>query len=89
MVLSTYLLLVQNHAIGFKLSTLGNSVLNRSEVWHFYEERFGNLSEMPHSDYKLITAANMKPKGTKNRRGKKIKLSLEDACDGCTKIIET
>ncbi|XAR49201.1 DNA-(apurinic or apyrimidinic site) lyase [Bertholletia excelsa] len=33
-----------------------------SEVWHFYEEWFGKLSEMPDSDYKLITAANMKPK---------------------------
>ncbi|KAJ0028744.1 hypothetical protein Pint_36576 [Pistacia integerrima] len=27
-----------------------------SEVWHFYEERFGKLSEMPYSNYKLITA---------------------------------
>ncbi|EYU33314.1 hypothetical protein MIMGU_mgv1a019757mg, partial [Erythranthe guttata] len=33
-----------------------------SEVWRFYEEWFGNLSEMPRSSYKLITAANMRPK---------------------------
>ncbi|KAE9467901.1 hypothetical protein C3L33_00187, partial [Rhododendron williamsianum] len=26
-----------------------------SEVWQFYEEWFGKLSEMPHSDYKNIT----------------------------------
>ncbi|KAA8545355.1 hypothetical protein F0562_020139 [Nyssa sinensis] len=32
-----------------------------SEVWHFYEGWFGKLSEMPHSDYKLITATNMRP----------------------------
>ncbi|XP_031256362.1 uncharacterized protein LOC116114365 [Pistacia vera] len=31
-----------------------------SEVWHFYEERFGKLSEMPYSNYKLITASNMR-----------------------------
>ncbi|CAK9188654.1 unnamed protein product [Ilex paraguariensis] len=30
-----------------------------SEVWLFYEERFGKLSEMLDCDYKLITAANM------------------------------
>ncbi|XP_042501053.1 uncharacterized protein LOC122078917 [Macadamia integrifolia] len=33
-----------------------------SEIWQFYEERFGKLSEMPHSDYQLITAVNMKTK---------------------------
>ncbi|CAI9101453.1 OLC1v1038783C1 [Oldenlandia corymbosa var. corymbosa] len=33
-----------------------------SEVWHFYEEWFGKLSEMVPTSYKLITAANMKPK---------------------------
>ncbi|XP_043697661.1 uncharacterized protein LOC122648509 isoform X2 [Telopea speciosissima] len=33
-----------------------------SELWHFYEERFGKLSEMPHSDYQLITAGNMRTK---------------------------
>ncbi|XP_058215364.1 uncharacterized protein LOC131326559 isoform X2 [Rhododendron vialii] len=39
-----------------------------SEVWQFYEEWFGKLSEMPHSDYKNITAANMRPKGNKSKR---------------------
>ncbi|KAJ9550720.1 hypothetical protein OSB04_014765 [Centaurea solstitialis] len=33
-----------------------------SEIWSFYEERFGKLSEVPNSHYKLITAANMKGK---------------------------
>lgn len=33
-----------------------------SEIWSFYEERFGKLSELPNSDYKLITAANMRGK---------------------------
>ncbi|WMV12251.1 hypothetical protein MTR67_005636 [Solanum verrucosum] len=42
------------------------------EVWHFYEERFGKLSEMPHSEYKLITAANMRRK----RKGKCKKLKI-------------
>ncbi|KAK2978939.1 hypothetical protein RJ640_008720 [Escallonia rubra] len=42
---------------------------HRSEVWSFYEETFGKLSEMPHSDYKLITAANMRPiKSSKSKR---------------------
>ncbi|KAK4339820.1 hypothetical protein RND71_041282 [Anisodus tanguticus] len=39
-----------------------------SEVWHFYEGWFGKLSEMPHSQYKLITAANMRPKRMSNAR---------------------
>lgn len=42
-----------------------------SEIWHFYEERFGKLSEMPYSSYKLITAANMREKtqeGSKRRK---------------------
>uniref|UniRef100_A0A6N2MDM4 HhH-GPD domain-containing protein n=1 Tax=Salix viminalis TaxID=40686 RepID=A0A6N2MDM4_SALVM len=34
-----------------------------AELWHFYEKRFGKLSEMPPSDYKLITASNMRSKG--------------------------
>ena len=34
-------------------------ILIRSELWHFYEQRFGKLSEMPYADYKLITASNM------------------------------
>ncbi|XP_070035535.1 uncharacterized protein [Nicotiana tomentosiformis] len=46
-----------------------------SEVWHFYEEWFGKVSEMPHSDYKLITAANMRPK----RSGKCKKLKITPA----------
>lgn len=33
-----------------------------SEIWKFYEERFGKLSEMNPSDYKLITASNMRIK---------------------------
>ncbi|KAI3496582.1 hypothetical protein L1887_38947 [Cichorium endivia] len=33
-----------------------------SEIWSFYEERFGKLSEVPSSHYKLITAANMRCK---------------------------
>ncbi|CAI9294063.1 unnamed protein product [Lactuca saligna] len=31
-----------------------------SEIWSFYEERFGKLSEVPSSRYKLITASNMR-----------------------------
>lgn len=50
-------------------------LLSRSEVWHFYEEWFGKVSEMPHSDYKLITAANMRPK----RSGKCKKLKITPA----------
>ncbi|KAI8544575.1 hypothetical protein RHMOL_Rhmol08G0307800 [Rhododendron molle] len=42
-----------------------------SEVWQFYEEWFGKLSEMPHSDYKNITAANTRPKSAKSKRIKK------------------
>ncbi|KAL2491062.1 Uncharacterized protein Adt_26690 [Abeliophyllum distichum] len=47
-----------------------------SEVWQFYEEWFGKLSEMPPSSYKLITAANMRPK--RNGKKKRIKLSMAD-----------
>ncbi|KAL3635196.1 hypothetical protein CASFOL_019743 [Castilleja foliolosa] len=46
-----------------------------SEMWRFYEERFGTLSEVTHSSYKLITAANMRPE-TVSRSKKKIKLSV-------------
>ncbi|XP_022897435.1 uncharacterized protein LOC111411100 [Olea europaea var. sylvestris] len=46
-----------------------------SEVWQFYEEWFGKLSEMPPSGYKLITAANMRPK--RNGNNKRIKVPLE------------
>ncbi|XP_060167486.1 uncharacterized protein LOC132598559 isoform X2 [Lycium barbarum] len=44
-----------------------------SEVWHFYDEWFGKLSELPHSQYKLITAANMRPK--RNVKCKKLKIT--------------
>ncbi|XP_024959850.1 uncharacterized protein LOC112500576 isoform X2 [Cynara cardunculus var. scolymus] len=37
-------------------------IYTKSEIWSFYEERFGKLSELPNSDYKLITAANMRGK---------------------------
>ncbi|XP_021758132.1 uncharacterized protein LOC110723129 isoform X2 [Chenopodium quinoa] len=37
------------------------------EIWNFYELHFGKFSEMPSSDYKLITASNMKIKKTKQR----------------------
>ncbi|KAG8364010.1 hypothetical protein BUALT_Bualt19G0081800 [Buddleja alternifolia] len=47
-----------------------------SEIWRFYEERFGKLSEMPHSSHKLITATNMRP--NMNRRSKRMKLSSEN-----------
>ncbi|KAI7731251.1 hypothetical protein M8C21_032365, partial [Ambrosia artemisiifolia] len=36
-----------------------------SEIWSFYEERFGNLSELPNTQYKRITAANMRCKNDK------------------------
>lgn len=55
-----------------------------SEIWHFYEERFGKLSEMPHSSYKLITAANMRKKT--GRESKRRKLSEHD---GFTESMET
>ncbi|KAI3947470.1 hypothetical protein MKW92_049160 [Papaver armeniacum] len=42
-----------------------------SEVWHFYEETFGKTSEMPHSDYQLITAHNMRANKKKNGKGTK------------------
>ncbi|XP_051151966.1 uncharacterized protein LOC127265960 isoform X2 [Andrographis paniculata] len=44
------------------------------EVWHFYEEWFGNLSEIPRPNYRLITAANMKPEKLKSTTSKKMKL---------------
>jgi hypothetical protein len=44
----------------------------RAELWRFYEKRFGKLSEIPTSDYKLITASNMRSKGgQKNKRTKR------------------
>ncbi|XP_062176319.1 uncharacterized protein LOC133881409 isoform X2 [Alnus glutinosa] len=39
-----------------------------SELWHFYEKRFGKLSEMPCSDYHLITASNMRIARGKSKR---------------------
>ncbi|CAO2828633.1 unnamed protein product [Amaranthus hypochondriacus] len=36
------------------------------EIWKFYEEHFGKFSEMASSDYKLITASNMRPKKIKS-----------------------
>ncbi|XP_034891236.1 uncharacterized protein [Populus alba] len=43
-----------------------------AELWHFYEKRFGKLSEIPTSDYKLMTASNMRSKGGhKNKRTKR------------------
>ncbi|MQL77255.1 hypothetical protein Taro_009662 [Colocasia esculenta] len=39
-----------------------------SELWNFYEQRFGKLSEMPPSDYQLITARNMKNRKTSKKR---------------------
>ncbi|KAL2939587.1 DNA-3-methyladenine glycosylase 1 [Bienertia sinuspersici] len=37
------------------------------EIWSFYEGHFGKFSEMPSSDYKLITASNMRTKKTKKK----------------------
>ncbi|XP_030955571.1 uncharacterized protein LOC115977693 isoform X2 [Quercus lobata] len=42
-----------------------------SELWHFYEKTFGKLSEMPCSDYKLITASNMESTSSTKKRKKK------------------
>ncbi|KAM4134002.1 hypothetical protein ACJW30_01G375200 [Castanea mollissima] len=42
-----------------------------SELWHFYEKTFGKLSEMPCSDYKLITASNMGSTSSTKKRKKK------------------
>ncbi|XP_028762811.1 uncharacterized protein LOC114721158 [Neltuma alba] len=41
-----------------------------SELWDFYERRFGKMSEMSCSDYKLITASNMKSEGTGRKKRK-------------------
>ncbi|KAK6285110.1 hypothetical protein POUND7_004062 [Theobroma cacao] len=38
-----------------------------AELWHYYDQRFGKLSEMPFCGYKLITASNMKMKATSKR----------------------
>ncbi|PON38673.1 DNA glycosylase [Parasponia andersonii] len=42
-----------------------------SEIWSFYEKRFGKLSEMPCSAYKLITASNMRTNPRKQNKRKK------------------
>ncbi|KAK7840779.1 hypothetical protein CFP56_016252 [Quercus suber] len=46
-------------------------VYGKSELWHFYEKMFGKLSEMPCSDYKLITASNMGSTSSTKKRKKK------------------
>ncbi|XP_038709604.1 uncharacterized protein LOC120004348 isoform X2 [Tripterygium wilfordii] len=38
------------------------AIYGKAEVWHFYEQWFGKPSKMLCSDYKLITASNMKIK---------------------------
>ncbi|EEF43001.1 conserved hypothetical protein [Ricinus communis] len=47
-----------------------------AELWHFYEQRFGKLSEMPCSNYKLITASNLRNKG--HHKAKRAKISRAD-----------
>ncbi|KAI9122588.1 hypothetical protein K1719_006428 [Acacia pycnantha] len=42
-----------------------------SEVWDFYERRFGKMNEMSCSDYKLITASNMRSEGRSGRKKRK------------------
>ncbi|XP_027108112.2 uncharacterized protein [Coffea arabica] len=46
-----------------------------SEIWSFYEDWFGKLSEMPPTNYKLITATNMRPKRNAKCKRKKISVS--------------
>ncbi|KAB1202205.1 hypothetical protein CJ030_MR8G006586 [Morella rubra] len=41
-----------------------------SELWHLYEKRFGKLSEMPCSNFKLITASKMRSTRGANKRKK-------------------
>ncbi|GLT90682.1 hypothetical protein SLE2022_086050 [Rubroshorea leprosula] len=48
-----------------------------AELWNFYEQRFGRLSQLPPSDYKLITASNMRMKAIhKTKRGKASSVKL-------------
>ncbi|KAK7849308.1 hypothetical protein CFP56_003150 [Quercus suber] len=54
---------------GFGTFTYDNVLM--SELWHFYEKTFGKLSEMPCSDYKLITASNMGSTSSTKKRKKK------------------
>lgn len=42
-----------------------------SELWHFYENKFGKISEMPYSAYKLFTACNMKSESRRSNKRKK------------------
>ncbi|KAF3440646.1 hypothetical protein FNV43_RR18930 [Rhamnella rubrinervis] len=42
-----------------------------SELWDFYGKRFGKLSEMPYSDYKFITASNLRSKARHKSKRKK------------------
>ncbi|KAL3538425.1 hypothetical protein ACH5RR_001791 [Cinchona calisaya] len=46
------------------------------EVWNFYEDWFGKMSEMDPTKYKRITAANMRPQ--KNAQSKRIKMSTTE-----------
>ncbi|KAF7146800.1 hypothetical protein RHSIM_Rhsim04G0168400 [Rhododendron simsii] len=59
------------HAIDSTIRSVQGDVeaaYGKSEVWQLYEVWFGKLSEMPHFDYKNITAANMRPKSNKSKR---------------------
>lgn len=47
-----------------------------SEVWSFYEDWFGKLSEMAPTNYKLITATNMRSK--RNAKSKRTKISVSE-----------
>ncbi|KAF7842842.1 uncharacterized protein G2W53_005140 [Senna tora] len=51
---------------GFGPFTCANVLM--SELWEFYETRFGKMNEMACSDYKLITASNMRSKGSGRKR---------------------
>ncbi|KAK7331218.1 hypothetical protein VNO77_25436 [Canavalia gladiata] len=42
-----------------------------SEIWDFYERRFGKMNEMHSSAYKLITASNMRSIGKDKRKRKR------------------
>jgi hypothetical protein len=82
--IQVFLILMQEHARNSTVQTVERDVEHIygkyapfqflaywSELWHFYEKSFGKLSEMPCSDYKLITASNMRSKsGTKKRKKK-------------------
>ncbi|KAK4803806.1 hypothetical protein SAY86_003623 [Trapa natans] len=43
-----------------------------AEIWNFYEKTFGKLSAMPYTDYRLITANNMRPKGNQINKRRKL-----------------